>query len=394
MSLDISTLVLLTITVAYGLGGTCIFLTFHRSGAHGTRHWGRGLIGLGAGYTLLYLYPKLGTPLLYAGWLCLLVSILIMYRALLRIIGSDGHRTRFGIAVVGAVVLAWLYFGLVAPDPIQQVNAIYLGIGVIGGRAAWDLWRHARRSRFRAPPLTVAAWLLLVAARPVLEVLARDPHSGPLDPMTLFGPVGMVFFRVLVMMLLTISVIWMEISRLYETVEDQATHDELTGVANRRAIVELLERELARSEREDTPFSIAIFDIDSFKRINDTMGHPAGDQVIKWVTAVIGRSIRPYDTLARYGGEEFLLLMPGAGPASGATVAERARLAIQNGDCVADGKRLRITVSAGVATWSKEVDSDALLRSADHVLYRAKQTGRNRVVAAEHVQAPIAKVVG
>ena len=397
MSIDISTLVLLTIAVACGLGTMSIVLTFHESGTRGTRgtrHWGRGLIGLGVGYSLLYLSPKAGPVLLYAGWLCLLVSMLVMSRALLRISGSSEHRTRFGIAVIGAAVLAWLFFGLVAPNPIRQMDATSVAISLIAGRAAWDMWRHARLSRFRAPPLVVAGWLLLVSARPLMEIFTREVHAGPLDPSQLFGPPAMVFFRVLVMTLLTISVLWMEISRLYEAVELQATHDELTGIANRRGIVALLERELVRAKRQNTPCSIAIFDIDDFKRINDTMGHPAGDQVIKWVTGVIGNSIRPYDTLARYGGEEFLLLMPGAGPDAGVAVAERARSAIQNQDCVADGKPLRITVSAGVAAWSRDIDSDALLRNADHVLYSAKQAGRNRVVLAETEKPKVAAMAG
>ncbi len=397
MTIDISSLVLLSIAVACGLGTMSIVLTFHQSGTRGTRgtrHWGRGLIGLGVGYSLLYLYPKVGLPLLYAGWLCMLVAMLVMYRALLRICGGGEHRTRFAVAVIGVTAAAWLYFGLVSPNPIRQMDATSAAIGVIAGRAAWDLWRHAMRSRFRAPSLTVAGWLLLVGARPILEVLTRSVHDGPLDPMSLFGPPAMVFFRVLVMTLLTISVIWLEISRLYETVEDQATHDELTGVANRRGIVALLERELVRAKRQNTPLSIALFDIDDFKRINDTMGHPAGDQVLKWVTKMIGRSIRPYDTLARYGGEEFLLLMPGAGADAGASVAERARIAIQDQFYSVDDKPIRITISAGVATWSRDVDSDTLLRSADQVLYRAKQTGRNRVVLAETIHPPVATAVG
>ena len=394
MPVDISTLVLLTIAIAYGLGGICILLTFHRSGARGIRLWGRGLLGLGAAYTLLYLYAYVGAAALYAGWLCMLGSMLVMYRALLRIAGNNEDRTAFGIAVIGAAIVAWLYFGVVAPNPVRQMDASHLAVGLIAGRAAWDLWSHALRSRFRGPPLTVAVWLLVVCARPLLEALARDANTGPLEPMHLYGPPAMAFFRVLVMSLLTISVIWMEVSRLYEAVEDQATHDDLTGAANRRAMLALLDRELARAERENRPFSVALFDIDSFKRINDTLGHPAGDQVIKWVAGVIGRSIRPYDTLARYGGEEFLLLMPGAAPAAGAAVAERARLAIQNGDCVADGKHLRITVSAGVAGWSPDTDIDTLLRSADNVLYRAKQTGRNRVVLSEATRKPVARVAG
>ncbi len=299
MAIDISTLVLLTIAVACGLGMMSIVLTLRQSGLRGTRHWGRGLIGVGVSYALLYLYPKLGLPVLYAGWLLMLVSMLVMTRALLRIGGSGEHRTRFGIAVIGATVLAWLYFALVVPDPIRQFDATTVAISVIAGRGAWDMWRQAQRSRFRAPALAVGAWLLLVAARPLFEVFTRDIHSGALDPMSLFGPPAVVFFRVLVLTLLSISVLWLEVSRLYDAIETQATHDELTGVSNRRAIVSLLERELVRAKRLNTPLSIAFFDIDNFKRINDTLGHAAGDQVLKWVTKVIGQSIRPYDMLAR-----------------------------------------------------------------------------------------------
>jgi diguanylate cyclase (GGDEF)-like protein len=384
-SIDTSTLVLLTITVAFGLGAISIALTFHHSGTRGTRglrHWGRGLVVYSVGTLLLYLVPRFGAPLLYAGWLCVLYSMLVMYRALLRICGTEGHRTRFSVAVVGGTVLTWIYFAVVDPNPVRQVDATSVAIAVIAGRAAWDLWRYAMRSRFRAPAYTVLAWLLLTSARPLLEVLTRDSQSGTPDPLPLFGPPGMIFFRVLVLALLSISVIWLEISRLYEAVEDQATRDELTGVANRRAIVALLERELARARRLNTPCSIALFDIDHFKHINDTLGHPAGDQVIKWVTDVIGKSIRPYDALGRYGGEEFLLLMPGARPEAGVIVAERARAALEKQECFVDGKPLRITISAGVAAWSEEIDADTLFRAADQALYRAKQGGRNRIVLA------------
>lgn len=383
---DTSTIVLLTVTVAFGLGAMSIAITFHDSGTRGTRglrHWGRGLIAYSAGTLLLYLYPQFGLSMLYLGWLCVLFSMLVMYQALLRICGTEDHRTRFGIAVIGTTVLAWLYFSLVDPNPIRQSDATSLAIGVIAGRAAWDIWLYAKRSRFRAPAFALLGWLVLTSTRPLLELLTRRVHSGDLNPLSLFGPPGMVFFRVLVLALLSISVIWLEISRLYEALEDQATRDELTGVANRRAIVALLERELVRANRLHTPCSIALIDIDHFKRVNDTLGHPAGDQVIKWVTAMIDKSIRPYDTLGRYGGEEFLLLMPGARAEAGLAVVERARTAIQSQDCLVDGKPIRITISIGVAASSEETDSRTLLRAADRVLYRAKEAGRNRTVLAK-----------
>ena len=384
--IDTSTSVLLTITVAFGLGVMSVGLTFHQSGNRGTRglrHWGRGLVTYSAGTLLLFLYPHFGLPALYAGWLCVLYSMLIMYRAVLRICGTtEEHRTTFGIAVIGTVVLAWCYFGLVDPNPVRQSDATSVAIAVIAGRAAWDVWRYAMVSRFRAPAFAMLIWLVLTAARPLLEVLRRDVHSGTLDPLSLFGPPGMVFFRVLVLTLLTISVIWLEISRLFEVAEDQATRDELTGIANRRAILVLLDIELARARRLHLPCSIALFDIDHFKRINDTLGHTAGDRVLKWLTQIVGKSIRPYDALGRYGGEEFLLVMPGARPEAALAVVERARVAIEKQELVIDGTPLRVTLSAGVAGWSEDVDADTLFRAADKALYRAKQEGRNRAVLA------------
>jgi len=390
MAVDTSTLVLVTIATAFGLGLMSIALTFLQAGTRGIRHWGIGIIGLGVAYSLFMLYPRMGLPLLYVAWTCLLVSMLVMYRALLRICGGRQHRTRFGILVVGGAIVGWLVFGFVAPNPIRQMDATWLAASVIGGRAAWDLWRHARRSRYPAPALTVAFFLVLIMLRPLLEILAREVHSGPLDPALLYGPPGVVFFRALVMSLMSMSVIWLEVSRLYEIVELQATQDDLTGVANRRAIVSLLQRDLERAKREKSVCSIALFDVDYFKQVNDTWGHPAGDQVIKWVAKVIDGSIRPYDTLGRYGGEEFLLLIPGAGPDGAVAAAERARAAIEREECTVDGMRLHITVSAGVATSSPGMDADTLLRLADDALYSAKESGRNRVVLADAAPAGIA----
>jgi diguanylate cyclase (GGDEF)-like protein len=388
MRVDTPTLVLLTIATTFGLGLMSIVLTLLQAGTRGMRHWGIGIIGLGAAFTLLYLYPR--APVVYVAWTCALVSMLVMYHGVLRICGGDTDRIRFGMAVIGGVIAAWLVFGFAAPNPIRQMDATLLAASVIGGRATWDLWRHARRSRYPAPAYVVSFWLTLMTIRPVLEFMTREVHAGPLDPATMYGPPGVVFFRALVMSLLSMSVLWLEVSRLYETVEQQATQDELTGVANRRGIVALLQRELDRAKRANAVCSVALIDIDNFKKVNDTWGHPAGDQVIKWVTKVIGRSIRPYDTLGRYGGEEFLLLIPGAGTDGAFAIAERARIAIQHQACIVDGERLRMTVSAGVATSVPDMDADTLLRLADDALYRAKETGRNRVVRAGPAAAQVA----
>jgi|SRR5579859_1054784 len=388
MSLDISTLVLLTIAIAYGLGGLSIVFSFFQAGTRGARHWGTGMIGIGAGYTFLYLHPYMqGHALLYAGWLCIVPSVLLMYRALHLICESGDRQTLFSVVVMGGAIAGWAFFAWVVPSQVRQVDTTSVAISVITGRAAWDLWRYAKHIRYRVPALAVAGWLLVVATTPVTEILMRETRSGAAGSMIEYGPPAVVFARVLIIALLSLSVLWLEISRLYEAIEDQATHDELTGIANRRAVVAQLQRELTRAIRQNDPCSVALFDIDFFKQVNDLWGHAAGDQVLKWVTRVIGRSIRSYDTLGRYGGEEFLMVMPSVGRDAAISIADRARTAIQNQICTVDGQEIRITVSVGIATSSEDVDFDALLQLADNALYRAKETGRNRVVSAETMQA-------
>ncbi len=389
MSLDISTLVLLTIAIAYGLGVLSIVFSFLQVGTRGARHWGAGMLGLGMGYTLIYLHPHLpGHALLFAGWLCIVPSVLLMYRALHLICDSGHSQTLFSVAVMGGAIAGWSFFSLVVPNQLRQIDTTSVAISVITGRAAWNLWRYAQHSRYRVPALAVAGWLLVVATTPIVEILVRGTGSGAPESMMEYGPPTVVFARVVIITLLSISVLWLEISRLYEAIEYQAMRDELTGISNRRAIVAQLQRELTRATRENSPCSVAIFDIDFFKRVNDTWGHPAGDQVLKWVTKVIGNSIRAYDTLGRYGGEEFLMVMPGAGQDVAISIADRARMAIQDQACMVDDVEIRITISAGIATASAGADFEALLRSADHALYRAKDSGRNRVVLAETMQKP------
>lgn len=383
MSLDASTLVLLTITIGCGLGVVSIVFTFLQAGTRGARHWGAGMIGLGIGYTLIYLYPFMqGDALLYAGWICILGSVLLMYQSLNRICNNDGSTILFGFIFVGGSVSGWLFFTYVIPSQIWRANVMSVAISVIVLRAAWSLWRYALQGRSRAPAFAMVGWLLVVAVTALVEIPLRGIDFGHPESAIEYGPPEVVFARVFVITMLSMTVLWLEISRLYETLEGQATHDELTGVANRRAIIAQVRRELARAQRDGSRCSIAIFDLDFFKRVNDTWGHPGGDEVLRWVTKVIRSEIRDYDTIGRYGGEEFLLVMPGTDQAGALITVERARLAIQNQACIFNNEEIRITVSAGIATSSKDIDFDKLIVMADDALYRAKEIGRNRVIVA------------
>jgi len=164
-----------------------------------------------------------------------------------------------------------------------------------------------------------------------------------------------------------------------------ANTDVLTGLANRRRFMEVLEAEIERSERYDRPLSLVLVDMDHFKQVNDTHGHAGGDQVLRAAAAILRSVCRDVDLAARVGGEEFAILLPETDAPGAETVAERARAKIASGHHRApSGAGFRITASAGVATFGREITSgEALLQAADDALYRAKTQGRNRVVAGE-----------
>lgn len=154
-----------------------------------------------------------------------------------------------------------------------------------------------------------------------------------------------------------------------------ATTDSLTGIANRREFTAILSKEMDRSKRYGTPMSLAMYDLDFFKRVNDSFGHDMGDYVLQAVTAVVKQHLRANDVVGRWGGEEFMVLMP-SDMQSALNVAEKLRLEIS-------GQRFdkvnAITASFGVATFEPQDDLNSLLKRVDDALYLAKERGRNRV---------------
>jgi len=162
----------------------------------------------------------------------------------------------------------------------------------------------------------------------------------------------------------------------------RATHDPLTGLWNRAAILDAIEREMARCEREGAPLGLLMGDVDRFKEVNDRHGHLAGDTVLKEITARILGSLRPYDSAGRYGGEEFIVVLPGCDREKSRSLAERLRISIAERPVGLDVGIVSCTMSFGVASWEagEKPGVDALLRDADAALYSAKRAGRNRVV--------------
>jgi diguanylate cyclase (GGDEF)-like protein len=198
-----------------------------------------------------------------------------------------------------------------------------------------------------------------------MDAGADDYLSKPVDPMELRSRI-MAGKRIV---------------ELQQSLRFAATHDFLTGLLNRSEILSTLEREFSRSGREDKPTTVILADIDHFKRVNDTLGHAAGDEVLKEVARRLKVDLRPYDIVGRYGGEEFLIILPGCTLPIGARRADEIRGIVGEAPIATPFGTTPATVSMGVATTvsTRDCSVSEFLHEADVSLYAAKKNGRNRV---------------
>lgn len=165
---------------------------------------------------------------------------------------------------------------------------------------------------------------------------------------------------------------------------EQANRDSLTGLFNRRFLDSTLGRELIRCQREGQPLALIVIDIDHFKKVNDNAGHPVGDEVLRRVAFLLSHESRASDVVCRHGGEEFLLMLPNMPLSAALERAEHYRESLAGSTLLIEGQRLRITLSAGVASYPEHGQLPGeLLAAADKALYLAKSRGRNRVEVAQ-----------
>ncbi len=157
--------------------------------------------------------------------------------------------------------------------------------------------------------------------------------------------------------------------------------DGLTQIHNKRYFMDFLEREIARCSRYQRDLSLAMFDIDHFKALNDTFGHLAGDHVLRKMAQVISQRVRREELFARYGGEEFALVLPETGVERARVVGEEIRKLVEDQTFVFDEEEIRATLSMGIASIRGDIEPLEFIKRADEALYRAKHAGRNRVVA-------------
>jgi diguanylate cyclase len=173
-----------------------------------------------------------------------------------------------------------------------------------------------------------------------------------------------------------------ELKEANRRIEELAELDELTGSLNRRCIMRMLDEEVSRAQRTRAPCSIALIDLDWFKRINDTYGHPTGDEVLRTFAITVFANIRNFDRFGRFGGEEFMLVLPDTPRDAALRILDRLRAIVADLDWSAFSPGMRVTVSAGIATLEPNDTPDTVLARADGALYEAKAQGRNRIVSA------------
>lgn len=175
----------------------------------------------------------------------------------------------------------------------------------------------------------------------------------------------------------------------HEEMRVNASHDHLTGLLNRAAVLAILEREIVRSRRQNIPLGVLLADLDHFKRINDNHGHQAGDRALIEAARRISSSVRTYDTVGRFGGEEFLIVLPGCDAQTALRQAERICESLAGEALDLSGEALRLTLSIGVTSAGQcpAGDAAALVHAADVALYQAKRGGRNRVQLFTHQPA-------
>jgi two-component system cell cycle response regulator len=245
-----------------------------------------------------------------------------------------------------------------------------------------EICREIRRDPER--PYT---YLLLLTGRSQKEDLLKGLEAGADDYLT--KPFDTQELRARLLVGQRILDLQHHLLAATEELRFRASHDMLTGVANRAAVLDAVNREHARQLRDGGSFGIILADLDHFKDVNDTHGHLAGDAVLREAANRMKASVRTYDTVGRYGGEEFLIVVP-SGDASGtAAVAERIRTALSEHPIITDSGPVSITASLGIAISALEAETRELLRSADEALYNAKARGRNRVEPFDPRSVPI-----
>lgn len=286
------------------------------------------------------------------------------------------------------------------------------GLVSIESETGAEAWQVLQQSD--SPKLVILDWVLpdidgielcqrirnAAAARPYVYVILLTGKDGRKNMLTameagvddyLVKPFDGSELKARILVGKRILELQQELISAREAMRHAATHDSLTGLVNRGQVMDVLNRELARSKRDAKPVGIILADVDRFKSINDTAGHLFGDQALQEISRRFRHKLRVYDVVGRYGGEEFLMVLPGCDSMTTIIRADELRSYVASTPVILGKTTRTITVSMGVAASGQGATAESLLAQADSGLYHAKHKGRNRV---EHVEDnPVPAVV-
>lgn len=332
---------------------------------------------LDTGILAIYAYAGIAAPMIPAAYATAGLLSVASYVALSEAGINDRFRDHYLVAPQSAVsMIIMLTFTYNAP----HVGVVFLcSLFTVFGFGAL-------RS---APQQTAAIWTVMALGLAGVFLFTDKPISMPMGSqierfatMLVFVlNIGRCMFLGIFSSGLSQSLYksGLQLKEAYKRIEELAELDELTGSFNRRCIMRHLDEELERARKASKPFSIALIDLDWFKRINDAHGHPVGDEVLRTFAITIFANIRNVDRFGRYGGEEFLLLLPDTGSEAAARILDRLRMIVADLDWSAFSPGMHVTISAGVAALRDNDTADSFLARADGALYSAKARGRNRV---------------
>lgn len=379
MTFDVSTLTFAGGIVAFASG---LFLLLHWWQARDDRAalvWGTAGCGMGVGISILALQGVLPD---YASVIVAPLSLDVCSAgmwAAARIFNRGSIRWR----PVFSAVAAWIAILALIGATGHEYLAASLGLGIsacLYAAGAFEFWR-TRGERLRGRwPMIILVCLMAVALFISAGQVAIFFQLPSISRLGIIHFVGLVYTGGSAMFLVTMLKDRSEIKHKAAALEDP-----LTGIANRRGFMDRARRSLERCLHDGAPFSLLAFDLDRFKKVNDTFGHPTGDQVLRIFADALSRTVRPADVVGRIGGEEFALALPDCNGEGAVVVAGRIRVAFQNDARFVNGQSVGATVSAGIASAPEHGESlDDLFANADSALYRAKELGRNRVLRASH----------
>jgi diguanylate cyclase (GGDEF)-like protein len=381
MSLDATTLTFAGGFVTF-LGGLLLLAYWWQDrAAWAAFWWALANCGLGTGITLLALHSVLPFYVsnITAPLLLDLCAVLAFVAARVFNRGSiDPYR-------VVASVAAWVILLIITGIFTREQFAAALGVGISGGiyaAAAVEFWLGRKEElRGRLPIMGILISFSISLFLLALQFATASKYSPAPSSMSLLGVINFVGF--LYALGVTTFLIIMLKGRNEEKYRVSALVDPLTGLGNRRAFMDRAQRMFDRHGHDASPVALLAFDLDRFKRINDTFGHATGDQVLCVFADVLSSALRSSNIVARIGGEEFVAVVPGASDEAAVAIASRIADAFQNAAQFLDGQKIEATVSVGVASnGGRMCNVVDVLASADGALYQAKNAGRNRVVLA------------